>query len=124
MPRPKLSDTPDSMKPEEVVAWLTEMRERGVVANDEEAAGLIGKSHDTLTLMKKRGADKTTAMACTAALARLRPYGTVEAPEKRSFTVTMPLTLTFEAEGYDASGVRSTLAGMLGAPKTHVKVTE
>ena len=126
MPKPKIDDTPPyRMTPEDVVAWLGEVRERGIATTDEQAGALIGKSHDTLRLMKQRGADRTTAMACAAALSRLLPFGSEEgAPAKRSFTVTLPLTVTVEAEGYDPTVIRSTLAGMLGAPKQHVKVSE
>lgn len=125
MPRPKLADIPHRMSPEDVVTWLAEVRERGIATTDIEAGALIGKSHDTLRLMKLRGADQTTAMACAAALSRLPPFGGTEpAPEKRSFTVTLPLTVTVDAEGYDPSVVRSTLAGIFGAPKQQVKVSE
>lgn len=122
MPKPKPDDTEDRMSPEDVEAWLVEIKERGLAAKDGDAAVLIGKSHDTLTRMRKLGADRTTALACNAALHRLPPFAGGLA-SKRSFTVTMPLTVTVEAEGYDGDAIRATLAGMLGAPKNQVKVS-
>lgn len=124
MAKPNLSQTA-TMTAGDVLLWLERVLASGVAASETEAAELIGKSHDTLLRMKMRGADKTTALACNAVLSRIMPFGDQTAtPQKRSFHVTLPLTVTVAAEGYDSETIRSAFGNLLGTAKTHVKVTE
>lgn len=54
--------------------WLEEMRSAGLAASDVECARLLGVTANTLVTMKKRGADRRTALACRALLHRMQPY--------------------------------------------------
>lgn len=62
------------MTPEQFVAWLAEMKSAGLARSDAECARLLGKSDDTVVTYKKRGTDRTVALACRALLHRLEPY--------------------------------------------------
>ena len=63
------------MTPGAFVAWLAEMKSAGLARSDAECARLLGKSDDTVVSYKKKGADRTVALACRALLHRLEPYG-------------------------------------------------
>lgn len=55
--------------------WLAEMKAAGLARSDAECARMLGKSDDTVVTYKKRGTDRTVALACRALLHRLEPYG-------------------------------------------------
>lgn len=54
--------------------WLDEMKSAGLAASDAECASLLGVTANSVVTMKKRGADRRTALACRALLHRLQPY--------------------------------------------------
>lgn len=64
---------------ETVRQWLTDMKSDGLVRFDKQAAEAIGVSVKTMSLMAKDGvrgdAAYRTALAMSAALAGLEPYG-------------------------------------------------
>lgn len=55
--------------------WLAEMKSAGLARSDAECARLLGKSDDTVVSYKRKGTDRTVALACRALLHRLEPYG-------------------------------------------------
>lgn len=63
------------MSPTNFTDWLAEMKNAGLARSDAECARLLGKSDDTVVTYKKRGTDRTVALACRALLHRLEPYG-------------------------------------------------
>lgn len=65
------------MTPEAFAAWLAAMKAAGLARTDIAAGRIIGKSPDTVVRLKQKGADRTIAMACAAALKNLQPYGEI-----------------------------------------------
>lgn len=63
------------MTPDDFRAWLAEMKSAGLARSDAECARLLGKTDDTVVSYKRKGADRTVALACRALLHRLEPYG-------------------------------------------------
>jgi len=63
------------MTPEQFTAWLDEMKSAGLARSDAECARMLGKTDDTIISYKKKGTDKTVALACRALLHRFGPYG-------------------------------------------------
>lgn len=63
------------MTPEAFAQWLASMKEAGLARTDADCARLLGKTDDTLVNYKKRGCDRTVALACRALLHRMEPYG-------------------------------------------------
>ena len=63
------------MTPEVFTAWLAEMKAAKLARSDAECGRLLGLSADTIVRMKEKGADRRTALACTALLHRMQPYG-------------------------------------------------
>lgn len=55
--------------------WLAEMKSAGLARSDAECARLLGVSANTVVTLKVKGADQRTALACTALLHRMKPYG-------------------------------------------------
>lgn len=55
--------------------WLSEMKEAGLARSDAECARLLGISANSVVAMKRNGADTRTALACTALLHRMKPFG-------------------------------------------------
>lgn len=55
--------------------WLSEMKDAGLARSDAECARLLGVSANGVVLMKKNGTDHRTALACTALLHRMKPFG-------------------------------------------------
>ncbi len=55
--------------------WLMDMKSAGLGPSDAECARLLGLHVNTMLLMKARGCDRRTALACRALLHRLEPYG-------------------------------------------------
>lgn len=104
MPMPNLLDTADKMLPEEVRRWIETVKLSGLASTDVEIAALIGKSVDTLGLMKKRGADRTTALACNAVLSRVPPYKNQGMTMNR-YKVAMPVTLTIEVDAHSPGDI-------------------
>jgi hypothetical protein len=45
------------------------------IKSDADCARLLGKSDDTIVSYKRKGTDRTVALACRALLHRLEPYG-------------------------------------------------
>jgi hypothetical protein len=62
------------LTPEQFTKWLAEMKSAGLARSDAECARLLGKSDDTIVSYKRKGADRTVALACRALLHRLEPY--------------------------------------------------
>lgn len=62
------------MRPEAFNSWLAEMKSAGLGRSDAECARQLGISANAVVEMKKRGADRRTALACRALLHRLEPY--------------------------------------------------
>lgn len=114
MARPNVVSSPDRMPPDEVQRWLDTVLQRGLAATETEAAELIGKSSDTLTRMKKLGADRTTALACAAVLRHLSPFGGVQAetPATHTYAVSLPVTLTVEIEALEQADAKATAASL------------
>lgn len=67
------------MTADQFKAWLAEMKSTGIAATDTACAKALGLHVNTMLLMKDRGADKRTALACAALLRRILPYGEAEA---------------------------------------------
>lgn len=63
------------MTPAAFCAWLVDMRSAGLARSDAECARLLGVSANAVVGMKRRGADRRTALACRALLHRLEPVG-------------------------------------------------
>jgi hypothetical protein len=61
--------------PEIVEAWANEMQERGIARSDAACARLLGTTPRNFLNWKRQGVDRITALAFTAALERLPPYG-------------------------------------------------
>lgn len=55
--------------------WLAEMKAVGAVSSDADCARLLDVSPNTLVSLKRKGADRRTALACRALLHRMKPYG-------------------------------------------------
>jgi hypothetical protein len=62
------------MTAEAFVRWLAEMKQAGLARSDAEAGRLLGIHRNSLPLLKARGTDQRTALACRALLHRLEPY--------------------------------------------------
>ena len=54
--------------------WLDAMREAGLARSDAACAGKLGVSANAVVEMKKRGADRRTALACRALYQRLEAW--------------------------------------------------
>lgn len=63
------------MTPDHFNEWLAEMKSAGLARSDVDCAKLLGKSDDTVVAYKRKGTDRTVALACRALLHRLEPYG-------------------------------------------------
>lgn len=64
------------MTADQFAKWLSEMKARFTdIKSDADCARLLGKSDDTVVSYKKKGTDRTVALACRALLHRLEPYG-------------------------------------------------
>lgn len=64
------------MTPTQFTAWLAAMKTTSTdIKSDADCARLLGKSDDTVVSYKKKGTDRTVALACRALLHRLEPYG-------------------------------------------------
>jgi hypothetical protein len=57
------------------VQWLAEMKSAGLARSDAAAARLLGLSANSVCTMKSTGCDRRTALACSALLHGLNPYG-------------------------------------------------
>jgi hypothetical protein len=62
------------MTPTAFIGWLASMKEAGLARSDAAAARLLGISANSVVGMKRRGADKRTALACRALFHRLEPW--------------------------------------------------
>lgn len=56
------------------VQWLHTMKVAGLARSDAECARLLGLSPNAIVAMKRKGADRRTALACRALLHRLEPW--------------------------------------------------
>lgn len=54
--------------------WLAEMKAAGLARSDAAAGRLLGVSPNAVIAMKRKGADRRTALACRALLHRMEPY--------------------------------------------------
>lgn len=63
------------MTADQFTAWLAEMKSAGLARSDADCAKLLGKSDDTVVSYKRKGTDRTVALACSSLLHRLGPYG-------------------------------------------------
>lgn len=75
MPRIAKNPEPIVMSPESVEEWIGLVKQMGLAQTDREVAAILGRSHDTLAAMRRRGADRHTALACAAILRNLQPFG-------------------------------------------------
>ena len=62
------------MPPAAFINWLASMKEAGLARSDAAAARLLGVSANAAVLMKRKGADHRTALACRALFHRLEPW--------------------------------------------------
>ena len=62
------------MTSETFTAWLAAMKAAGLARSDAAAARLLGISANAVVIMKRRGADQRTALACRALLHRMEPF--------------------------------------------------
>lgn len=62
------------LSPEAFVFWLDLVRFKKLAKSDAEAGQLLGITKNTVSTMKKSGADQRTALACNAILHRLPPF--------------------------------------------------
>ncbi len=63
------------MTPATFTSWLSEMKSAGLARSDAECGRMLGLHPNSVVAMKKHGADERTALACTALLHRMPPYG-------------------------------------------------
>lgn len=75
MPRLSKNPEPIVMTPESVEEWIALVKAKGLAQTDRDVAAILGRSHDTLAAMRRRGADRHTALACAAVLKKLQPFG-------------------------------------------------
>ncbi|MEF2551959.1 hypothetical protein VQ042_11410 [Aurantimonas sp. A2-1-M11] len=54
--------------------WLAAMRAAGLARSDAACGRLLGVSANAVVLMKRKGADHRTALACRALFHRLEPW--------------------------------------------------
>jgi hypothetical protein len=64
----------DGVTPAAFINWLASMKEAGLARSDAAAARLLGISANAVVVMKRRGADVRTALACRALFHRLEPW--------------------------------------------------
>lgn len=64
-----------TLEAEHFTAWIAEMKAAGLARSDADCGRLLGKSDDTVVAYKRKGTDRTVALACRALLRRLEPYG-------------------------------------------------
>ncbi len=57
------------------INWLAAMKAAGLARSDAECAKLLGISANAVVSMKRKGADRRTALACRALFHRLEPWG-------------------------------------------------
>ena len=57
--------------------WIADMKVKGLAQTDAECGRLLGISAQSVTVLKRRGADQRTALACHALLVKLPPYRSV-----------------------------------------------
>lgn len=62
------------MTPEQFTDWLAAMKAAGLARSDAKCAELLGISANSVVKMKRRGADRRTALACRALIHRLEPW--------------------------------------------------
>ena len=62
------------MSPEDFITWKGVMCDRGLASNEAECGEAIGRTRWSVMRAKKVGADYLTALACAAALKRLKHY--------------------------------------------------
>lgn len=65
------------MNAEMFCEWLALMKYRGHAKSDAEAAKLLGVGYSSLMRWKETGADRRTALACSALLEGLGPFDLV-----------------------------------------------
>lgn len=63
------------MTSEQFCNWLADMQSAGLCTSDAHAGRMLGVGPHTIVNLKKRGADRRTALACRALLHRMTPYG-------------------------------------------------
>jgi len=60
------------MSGEDFINWLEDMRDKGM--NKSRCAALLGRLPQSISRFSREGTDRTTALACAALLADLKPY--------------------------------------------------
>lgn len=63
------------MTPAQFAQWLTDMKSAGLATSDAHCGRLLGRTRTSVQNAKARGTDRVTALACTALLYELKPYG-------------------------------------------------
>jgi phage I-like protein len=69
-----VSVAPVTMTAPSFINWLADMKSAGLARSDAAAAKLLGVSANAVVEMKKRGADRRTALACRALRHCMEPY--------------------------------------------------
>ncbi len=62
------------MTPEAFRRWLAEMQAKNNARSEAECIRLLGMHRNSLMLLKAKGADQRTALACRALLHKMDPY--------------------------------------------------
>ncbi len=63
------------MTAQQFIDWLADMKSAGLSTSDADCGRQLGLGVQTILNMKRRGADRRTALACRALLHRMTPYG-------------------------------------------------
>lgn len=75
-----MNDKPDTttnapfMSPASFARWLDDIKGAGIASSDAAAGRALGITPRAILDLKAKGADKRTALACAAILARVPPY--------------------------------------------------
>lgn len=64
----------DFVSPAEFHTWMQEMASQKRIESTTDAANLLGVSVDTIRRIRKRGGDRTLALAMTALMKNQNPY--------------------------------------------------
>lgn len=67
------------MTPQDFSAWLVAMKTAGLARSDAECGRLLDRTPRHILHLKRNGADKVTALACSALIHQLEPWEDKEA---------------------------------------------
>jgi hypothetical protein len=63
------------MTADQFKSWLASMKEAGLSRSDADCARQLNRTPRQILLYKRHGADGMVALACSALMAGLRPWG-------------------------------------------------